>query len=65
MVDYEYNGEECSIRRPWEYDIDATHRDKENIYMFNWKGKRVAVTSISTVSELTKEKKPKFIFICN
>jgi len=21
--------------RPWQYDVDATHKSKENIYIFN------------------------------
>jgi len=35
-----------------------------NIYMFNWKGKRVAMRSIHLLLP-TNEKEPKFISICN
>jgi len=30
------------LGRLWQHDVDATHRDKNNNYMFTWKGKRVA-----------------------
>jgi len=55
--------DECHtlLRRPWQHDVDATHRDKMNIYMFNWKGKRVAMTheADSTFSKVYKRKRAK------
>ena len=53
------------LRRSWQHNIDATHRGKENIYMFIWKGKRVAMRLILPTPKSTKEKEPKFISICN
>jgi len=29
--------------RPRHHDVNATHRSKEKIYMFNWKGRRIAI----------------------
>jgi len=49
------------LRRPWQRDVDATHRGKMNIYMFNWKGKIVAMRSILPALKFTKEKESKFI----
>jgi len=50
---------------PWQYDINATHRDKRNIYMFTWEGKRIAMKPIPPPPKPTKEVKPKFISIYN
>ena len=50
---------------PWQHDVDATHRGKMNIYMFTWEGKRIAMKPIPPPLKPTKEKKPKFISICN
>jgi len=53
------------LGRTWQHDIDATRRDKRNIYTFNWKGKRIAMGTISPIPKFIKEKEPKFISICN
>ena len=54
------------LGRPWQHDVDATHRGKENVYVFPWKGKRVAMRSILPAPKpAEEEEKPKFIFICN
>ena len=53
------------LGRPWQHDIDATHRGKEDIYVFPWKGKRVSMRPISPAPKATKEEEPKYIFICN
>ena len=34
------------LGRPLQYDVDATHRGQENIYVFPWKGKRVSTRPI-------------------
>ena len=43
------NMDKCHILlgRPWQHDVDVAHRERENIYMLTWKGKRVAVRPIS------------------
>ena len=54
------------LGRPWQHDVDATHRGKENVYVFPWKGKRVAMRSILPAPKpAEEEEKPKFISICN
>jgi len=47
----------CHIHseRPWQQDVNATHRGKRNIYMFTWEGKRIAMKLIPPVPKLTKE----------
>ena len=42
------------LGRPWQYDVDATHRGKENIYVFSWKGKMIALHSISSQAKNSK-----------
>ena len=53
------------LGRPWQHDVDATHRDKESIYVFPWKDTRVVMRPILPAPKPTQEEKPKFIFICN
>ena len=53
------------LEKSWQHDVAVTHKGKENVYMFNWKGKRVALRSIPPTSKSTKEKKLKFISIYN
>jgi len=43
------------LRWPWQYDVGATHKGKENIYVFNWKGKSVAMRPIPPTPKATKE----------
>jgi len=47
------------------HDISATHRSKENIYMFNWKSKRVAMRPIPPAPKAIKEEEPRFASIYN
>ena len=44
------------LRRPSQYDIDTTHKERENIYVFTWRGKRVAMRPIPAPPESTKKK---------
>ena len=53
------------LGRPWQHDVDATHRGQRNIYMFTWEGKRIAMKPIPPAPKPTKEEKSKFISICN
>jgi len=50
------------LGRPWQHDVDATHRGKRNIYMFTWEGKRIAIKPIPPPKS-TKGVEPKFISI--
>lgn len=31
------------LGRPWQFDVNATHRGKENNYIFEWKGRKIAL----------------------
>ena len=53
------------LGRPWQHDVDATHRSKEKIYVFPWKGKIVSMRPIPPAPRPTKEEEPKFISISN
>ena len=53
------------LGRPWQHDIDATHKSKENMYMFTWKGKKVSMRTIPPTSKSTKEKAFKLVSMCN
>ncbi|KAG8636479.1 hypothetical protein MANES_16G137450v8 [Manihot esculenta] len=33
----------CSISRPWQFDVDALHKEKENSYTFTWSRKKITI----------------------
>ena len=53
------------LGRPWQHDVNATHKGKENMYMFTWRGKRVVMRPISPTSKSTKEKASKLVSMNN
>ena len=53
------------LGKAWQRDVDVTHRDKKNIYVFTWKDKRIAMKPMPLSPKQTKEDKSKFIFIYN
>ena len=50
------NMDKCHILlgKPWQHDFNATHKEKENIYMFTWKRKGVAMRPIPPAPRFTK-----------
>ncbi|GKE02833.1 transposon ty3-I gag-pol polyprotein, partial [Tanacetum coccineum] len=42
------------LGRPWQHDMDATHKGKSNMYLFRWSGKTIAMLSLSVISPKTK-----------
>ena len=52
------------LGRPCQHDVDATHKGKKNIYMFSWKGKRVALKPSAPIRKSIKERSPN-LSICN
>ena len=53
------------LERPWQYNVDVTHRGKKNIYKFDWKDKKVVMRPITPTPESIKEKESKFASKCN
>ena len=53
------------LGRTWQHDVDATHKGRDNIYVFTWKGERVAMRPIPLSSEPTKKKVSSFISLCH
>ncbi|KAK2666059.1 hypothetical protein Ddye_004633 [Dipteronia dyeriana] len=31
------------LGRPWQFDVDVTYRGSDNVCVFNWEGKKIAV----------------------
>jgi len=48
------------LGRSWQHAIDVTYKGKENIYMFTWKGKRIAMRQISPIPKESKVTKQGF-----
>nr|GEV66581.1 transposon Ty3-I Gag-Pol polyprotein [Tanacetum cinerariifolium] len=44
------------LGRPWQYDVDATHQGKSNMYLFKWSGKTIAMLPLCVVSSKKKLK---------
>ena len=61
------NMDKCHIllERLWQHDVDATYKEKKNIYMFIWKGKIVAMMPISPIPRSTREKTSSLVPLCN
>jgi len=50
------------LGRPWQHNIDATHKGKKNMYMFTWNGKRVGMRPILPTPKSTKEKASSYTY---
>ena len=37
------------LGRPWQYDVDATHRCKDNVYVFFKNGRKIVLGPIKVV----------------
>ncbi|KAJ4719082.1 RNA-directed DNA polymerase [Melia azedarach] len=42
------------LGRPWQYDVDAIHRGRRNIYEFWWNGKKIVLVSTSETEEVQR-----------
>ncbi|KAJ4722861.1 RNA-directed DNA polymerase [Melia azedarach] len=42
------------LRRPWQYDANAMHRGRRNIYEFWWNGKKIILVPTSETKEVQK-----------
>ncbi|GJW19858.1 hypothetical protein Tco_0027294 [Tanacetum coccineum] len=51
-----FNMEACHVLlgRPWQHDVDATHQDKSNMYLFKWSGKTIAMLALGVVAPKKK-----------
>jgi len=53
------------LKRLWQHDVDSTHKGRENIYVFTWKGKRIFMRPISPNLRFTKKKVSSLVSLCN
>lgn len=44
------------LGRPWQYNVEALHKGKQNFYIFVWKGKKIALIPNTDIYQC-KEKK--------
>ena len=49
------------LGRPWQFDVDAVHKGKDNVYVFPWKGKKI--TLVSSTMETTKPATPTLLIL--
>nr|GLL31626.1 uncharacterized protein LOC109163967 [Ipomoea trifida] len=43
------------LGRPWQFDVDATHHGRQNVYAFLWKNKKIVIPPAITLSNRWKE----------
>jgi len=53
------------LERPWQYKVHATHKDRHNIYMFLWNGKKIAMRPIGNQTETFKLEGWSFLSMCS
>ena len=56
------------LGRPWQYDVDATHRCKDNVYMFIKNGRKIVIGPIkedSVPKDFKVEGKPSLLIVNN
>ncbi|CAL8151424.1 unnamed protein product [Prunus armeniaca] len=53
------------LARPWQYDTDATHKGRDNVYLFNWGSHKIAMALVSESGKLEKLKNSNFLMMSN
>ncbi|XP_050254013.1 uncharacterized protein LOC126700075 [Quercus robur] len=69
-LDQERHGNSCYSTmscRPWQYDVDATHRCKDNVYVFFKNGRKIVLGPIkeNSVPKASKVKEKPSLLIVN
>ncbi|XP_062162045.1 uncharacterized protein LOC133869090 [Alnus glutinosa] len=52
------------LGRPWQYDVDATYKCRDNVYLFWWHGKKIILVPTATNNtpqSRTTASKPSFL----
>jgi hypothetical protein len=52
------------LGRPWPYNVDATYKGRDNVYLFWWHGKKIILVptgTSSTPQSCTSASKPSFL----
>ncbi|XP_012072609.2 uncharacterized protein LOC105634371 [Jatropha curcas] len=42
------------LGRPWQFDVDALHKGRENSYLFTWKNKKIIVLAFGSSAKASK-----------
>ena len=56
VCDVEMDAWHLILGRPWQYDVDATHKCKDNVYVFFKNGKKIVLGPIKEGSVLKTSK---------
>ena len=51
------------LGRPWQFDVDATHKGRDNTYTFSWKQKRIVVVPNKTERSSPKKEEKALLAI--
>jgi hypothetical protein len=42
------------LGRPWQYDVNATYKGRDNVYLFWWHGKKIILVPTGTNNALQR-----------
>ncbi|XP_038976596.1 uncharacterized protein LOC113461736 [Phoenix dactylifera] len=42
------------LGRPWQYDVDATYKARDNVYLFTWEGHNIAIVPTKESNKISK-----------
>ena len=51
------------LGRPWQFDVDAVHRGRDNVYEFWWNSKKVCLVPLTNKKKNSKAEGKNFLAI--
>jgi hypothetical protein len=42
------------LGRPWQFDVDATHKGRDNVFIFEWGSRKIALAPVDQSEKLEK-----------
>lgn len=53
------------LGRPWQFDVDVTHKGRDKSYMFQWNGKRIIVAPLGSKQRESKGEGQAFLTLAD
>ena len=53
------------LGRPWQFDVDSTHKGKENSYSFTWNKRKIIILPTQSDHNTSKEEGKSMLTICH
>jgi hypothetical protein len=42
------------LGRPWQFDVDATHKGRDNVFIFEWGSRKIALAPVDQSEKIRK-----------